>query len=40
MVGEYIHPQIAQDVPQGELTKNSISKRPHERRRQLDQGIQ
>ena len=35
-VGEHSHPQTAQDVPQGQLTKNSISNGPHELRRQLD----
>jgi hypothetical protein len=27
-VGEHSHPQTAQDVPQGQLTKNSISNGP------------
>jgi hypothetical protein len=35
-VGEHGHPQTAQDVPQGQSTKNSISNGPHELRRQLD----
>ena len=29
-VGEHSHPQTAQDVPQGQLTRNSISNGPHE----------
>ena len=29
-VGEHGHAQAAQDVPQGQLAKNSISNGPHE----------
>ena len=39
-VGEHSHPQAAQDILEGQLTKNSISSGPHELRRQLDHGRQ
>jgi hypothetical protein len=39
-LGEHGHPQSTQNIPQGQLTKNSISNGPHELRRQLDHSRQ